>query len=266
MYRSKPRQEEIDRKLGYKICSKCMTQQTLDNFLYQKTKHYFVAICNPCRRERTRNSRRTGPKIIPIFKTHETNGFIKCNNCHETKNIDKFRFRIINSKYPVYLTHCKECESVKKKSYNINIENERVTRKKWNRANRQDGKVRIDERMGGSIWECLKGAKGGRKWLDLVGYTLEQFLSHMESNLVEGMTWNNYGKIWHVHYILPKSLFKYTDNYSKEFKICWSLENLKPKFSIENCYERDLLDNGKLASSLSETERLDYLRNKGFSL
>lgn len=42
------------------------------------------------------------------------------------------------------------------------------------------------------------------------------------------MSWNNYGTYWEVDHIIPKNLFSYLSPKDKDFKLCWSLENLRP--------------------------------------
>jgi len=48
------------------------------------------------------------------------------------------------------------------------------------------------------------------------------------------MNWNNYGSYWHVDHIKPVALFNFNAPDDKEFKECWSLENLRPLEKIEN--------------------------------
>ena len=81
---------------------------------------------------------------------------------------------------------------------------------------------------------ALKAKKDGRKWEDLVGYTLQDLINHIEPLLNKTMTWDNYGSTWHIDHITPKSWFKYTGPDDPQFKVCWALNNLQPKLKLDN--------------------------------
>ena len=103
----------------------------------------------------------------------------------------------------------------------------------WHKKQRQSSKVRLDNSMSGSIYRSLKGNKAGRHWENLVDYTLQDLIKHLESLFEAWMNWDNYGR-WHVDHIKPKSLFHYNTARDKEFKECWGLSNLQPLLAKEN--------------------------------
>ena len=106
----------------------------------------------------------------------------------------------------------------------------RIYRKKLRKSYR----FCIDNNMASSISVSLKGSKAGRHWEDLVGYTLRDLTTHLESLFDENMSWNNYGSYWHIDHIKPKSLFEYKIPESEEFKLCWGLKNLQPLEAHKN--------------------------------
>jgi len=77
-------------------------------------------------------------------------------------------------------------------------------------------------------------------WLDgssngfekYVGCSLLQFESWLESKMLRGMTWFNYGKLWHIDHQYPLSSF----DLSKEdrVKAAWYFGNLFPMWKREN--------------------------------
>lgn len=79
----------------------------------------------------------------------------------------------------------------------------------------------------------LKGAKGGRSWEKLVGYSVNDLIDHLESRFHEGMTWDNYGA-WHIDHIRPIDSFNYLSPEDEEFRECWALQNLQPLWALEN--------------------------------
>lgn len=55
---------------------------------------------------------------------------------------------------------------------------------------------------------------------------------HLESLFVSGMTWDNYGSVWHVDHIKPCSLF---DLSKREQQLaCFHWTNLQPLFAADN--------------------------------
>jgi hypothetical protein len=78
------------------------------------------------------------------------------------------------------------------------------------------------------------GSKSGRKWEDLVGYSLDKLKKHLRHRFQPGMTWYNYGTMWQIDHINPVSLFNFRTPEELDFKRCWSLKNLRPLFKKDN--------------------------------
>jgi hypothetical protein len=99
----------------------------------------------------------------------------------------------------------------------------------------------LNQAISGGVWHALRGKKSGRRWETLVGYTVEDLKSHLESLFTEGMSWDNYGRLagsyensWEVDHVIPISHFSFISAEDEEFKQCWSLSNLQPKWAREN--------------------------------
>lgn len=78
-----------------------------------------------------------------------------------------------------------------------------------------------------------KGAKGGRSWQSLVGYTLDDLTRWLESQFLPGMTWENYGR-WHIDHMVPIAAFEFTTPECPGFRACWHLANLQPLWGPDN--------------------------------
>lgn len=63
---------------------------------------------------------------------------------------------------------------------------------------------------------------------ELIGYPIEDLYHHLNSNLKEGMTWEERSK-WHIDHIKPASSFN-----TKQLKECFDLKNLRPLWAKEN--------------------------------
>jgi len=99
---------------------------------------------------------------------------------------------------------------------------------------KENPKYRLDKNMTRSIYDALKGKKGGRKWEILVGYRVEDLIKHLEKQFDDKMNWENYGSYWWIDHIKPKSLFKYINPEEEKFKECWALKNLRPLEKMAN--------------------------------
>lgn len=116
-----------------------------------------------------------------------------------------------------------------------NPEKRKIISKKANKKYRSTPKGKLDSRMSTDIFLCLKGLKNNRSWETLVGYTVEDLKKHIQSQFIEGMTWDKYmNKEIDVDHIIPKQLFNYNTAEDLEFKLCWSLDNLRPMWSSIN--------------------------------
>ena len=86
-----------------------------------------------------------------------------------------------------------------------------------------------------AIYQVLKESnveKNGH-YFDILGYTPEELIVHLENQFTEGMTWENYGE-FHVDHKLPISSFNIKEIGDEEFMKCWCLDNLQPMWGEEN--------------------------------
>lgn len=105
---------------------------------------------------------------------------------------------------------------------------------KWRRERRHSVPgYAINWRIKIGIWRSLRGNKQGRKWEDLVGYTLQDLLRHLERQFQSGMFWGNRSD-WHIDHILPLSSFQFDSPDCPEFRAAWALSNLRPLWAGEN--------------------------------
>ena len=70
-------------------------------------------------------------------------------------------------------------------------------------------------------------SKFGQKTFDILGYSVDNLIQHLESRFEPWMTWDNYGD-WEIDHIQPDSSFNYSSVYDPSFKESWKLSNLQP--------------------------------------
>jgi hypothetical protein len=86
-----------------------------------------------------------------------------------------------------------------------------------------------------AIYQVLKENRvdKNQSYFDVLQYTPEQLIVHLEKQFTERITWENYGE-WHVDHKQPISSFNIQEMGDSEFMKCWSLENLQPMWGEEN--------------------------------
>jgi len=88
--------------------------------------------------------------------------------------------------------------------------------------------------------KTLRGDNNIWKFLD---YTPSDAVGDIESKFDKGMSWDNWGDVWHLDHVIPQAYLSYTDPYSDNFKRCWELNNLKPVLVRDNCSKSSRWDN-----------------------
>jgi hypothetical protein len=86
-----------------------------------------------------------------------------------------------------------------------------------------------------AIYQVLKESnveKNGH-YFDILQYSPEELIVHLENQFKDDMTWDNYG-VWHVDHKLPITSFDIQEIGDEEFMKCWCLDNLQPMWGEEN--------------------------------
>lgn len=84
----------------------------------------------------------------------------------------------------------------------------------------------LNMRLRVAIRKAMRGNKGGRKWEQLVGYSLDELMRHFERMLPKGVSIEKAVRDgWHIDHITPKSLFDLSDE--DQLKAAWCISNLR---------------------------------------
>jgi hypothetical protein len=177
------------------------------------------------------------------------------NKKYREKDIDKTRERerIHNRKY--YKEHKKQ-ENEKTKRYYKNHSKEIIAQRVKHRKNKRhtDYRFYINDKISSAINRTLKTGKQGCHWENLVDFTIDELINHLEKLFLPGMSWNS--KNWHIDHLRPIASFNFTFYTDPEFKECWSLKNLQPLFSEDNLRKsshwnpKQQLKNGAIQTAL----------------
>ncbi|MCZ2224574.1 MAG: hypothetical protein LC122_13195 [Chitinophagales bacterium] len=154
---------------------------------------------------------------------------------------------------------------LKKQSYercknNVTPE-KKQKRNEWRRNYKKnkinnDNIFRLRERVSTAINLALKRFnlnKGGKSITKILPYTIEELKNHLESKFETWMNWDNWGIYkkdtwddndeltwtWQIDHIIPQNKLFYSSIDDDNFKLCWSLNNLRPYSAKQNNLDKD---------------------------
>ncbi len=192
---------------------------------------------------------------------------------YKLKNEDKIkeknkRYRLKNNeqikiKSKKYKEKNKELIKIKNKIYNQkNSEKISERARKYNQQDsvkerknnyiktryKEDEFFRLHSLIRQRINSALKrnDVKKDLKSIELVGCTIDQLKSHLESKFTKDMNWENREE-WQIDHIVPVKYFmvNYDINDSDVQRVCFSYLNLQPLWKIHNQKKGDRIKNSK---------------------
>jgi hypothetical protein len=97
---------------------------------------------------------------------------------------------------------------------------------------KRDPLYRLELRLRWRLWSVVRGIKGyTQKTRELLGCSLAELKSWLESQFQPGMSWSNYG-LWHIDHKIPCAAFDFSNE--SEQKACFHYTNLQPLWAREN--------------------------------
>lgn len=78
----------------------------------------------------------------------------------------------------------------------------------------------------------VKRSSGRHSTKELLGCSFAEFRIWIESKFDPGMSWENYGRVWHLDHIMPCCTFDLTR--PLHVKTCFHFTNLRPMWAREN--------------------------------
>jgi len=205
-----------------KICSHCKVLKSIDCF--GKNKGYKDGIHGWCKECARKNRKESYKRNIESEKQ-------KALALHHKRQQNEPEYRERRKAY--------------QKEYNQDYMKRPETRKKmrrWHQNYMSNHRNRISRRISFQIWFSLRdkldktNRKNRRHWEDLVDFSLDQLVAHLESQFHGGMTWDNYGGDmgWQIDHKTPRTWFEFESEKDEGFKQCWKLKNLQPMWLSDN--------------------------------
>jgi hypothetical protein len=166
-----------------------------------------------------------------------------CISCNIEKNIDIFPIR--KSCRDGHLNQCTEC--VKSKSFLLKIDYKKKKKEELRIKDSIYRKNRMKEdtfyRSKIDIRNIIRKALSGKgyskksKTEEILGCSFRYFKEHIESNFLEGMTWDN-RNLWHIDHIIPLSFAENLD----ELLLVNRYDNLRPLWANDNQKKSDIIE------------------------
>ena len=203
-------------------CPKCQIEKPHTNEFFRsnkvKGKVYLEKTCAKCRNDRAVQLANERYKTDPFFKERKLLGN------------EKNRLRHQKTKDEVYLKRRESC----KRWQQENKEHIRERDKGRHVKRYANDTYKLSKLFGNRIRALLKESN---EWRTSLGYSIDELKAHLEKQFTQCMTWENHGwgeKCWHIDHVKPVSWFNFSSLEDKEFKACWALENLAPKWEFDN--------------------------------
>jgi hypothetical protein len=138
---------------------------------------------------------------------------------------------IVKAKKQQYYLEHKEDFFRRAKSYRANnVERVRVIRRIYESKKRKGD---INYKIAHNLRRRLRQTISNKTMsvLSILGCSMDEFKTHLESRFLEGMTWANYGD-WHIDHVKPCVLFDLSlpDEQAK----CFHYSNLQPLWAVDN--------------------------------
>jgi len=237
--------------MEFKWCRGCNKTRSITSFTRQsKTNSYYRSRCKICiakEKKQYRSNPEIRQKHIDYMK--EYNPIYHSENKEQLRQIHHDYYEsnkeiLLQNQKKYYQNHTVEC-NLRSKEYMKDYRKTRIA---------LEPMFRLRAYFSTRMYQSLKGNKHGMSWEKLVGYTLQDLKTHLESKFDDKMNWDNYGSYWHIDHIVAVALFNYTSYDDEAFKRCWCLQNLQPLYGPDNLEKSDIIsekwNNVELAAQL----------------
>ena len=134
------------------------------------------------------------------------------------------------SEIAAYKRSIREIENARKRSPQCKAHRQQLRRESRLNNPKLDMADRLRKRIGRAIRDYGTGRKSASSAL-LLGCSMPEFMAHLESRFLPGMTWENRNQ-WHVDHKRPARSFDLSD--PAQQLACFHFSNLQPLWAVDN--------------------------------
>lgn len=243
-----------------KLCKTCGLSKSLDSYWKnKKNKDGKENICIDCSKKK--NYENKEKKAESMKKWREKNpDYMK--NYGQSEKSKEYHKQYYKENSQVYKDRKKEWRA-------NNPEREKETRLKYNQENKEkineyhrkwkenkrntDINYKLQSNMSRRIRYELNALLKGKKvkrTTEYIGCSIEELKEYLQTKFTNGMSWENYGSIWHIDHRIPCSSWNFESDF--ESNCCWNYRNLQPMLASENQSKYD---------TYNEAEKREYIEN-----
>lgn len=240
-----------------KKCIKCGLEKeaTKENFQWRNDSNKFRNDCKLCRLRYQQINMQEYRKIYNKKYYKENKEKINKRNNKNYQEKDKSQLyknkrKERNKKY--YYNNIDKRKKYNKIYRKNNCDRINETQRLWSKSKmKNDPFFALNKYMSNAINRNLKlngGSKNGESYIKYLPYSIEELKQHLGSLFEPWMNWGNRGKYncetwddnnpstwkWQIDHIIPLSDFNCKTMKDFNFKICWSLNNLRPLSAKQN--------------------------------
>lgn len=195
--------------------------------IYRGNKSGFYSWCLDCSKKKYKLQKKN---IIEYSETDTK----KCNQCNKDKKVLE-NYDIKKGTRDGYSNICKCCRKEYRK------ENSKKFYEKKKHKLDTNIQFKLSENIRARIRHVLKNNKIIKpKTEKLIDSNLKKFVEHIENQFYENISFDNYGKEWHIDHIIPCNFFNLLD--IEQIKACCHYTNLQPLLIFHNLDKSDKLN------------------------
>jgi len=231
--------EELKKK-----CKDCNLDKKLSDFQYVKTRNIYEARCRKCKNIKQNNYLKSRPDLIEKNRINAKKYYLK--DVEKAKEYRRQHYRkqdrerMLASRKEWYINN-KQKHAQKRAEYeSANKDRLRAARRKWeNNRLSNDINYRMNKVLSSRIRHELKGdRKNTERTEALIGCTINELKSFIESQFEKEMTWDNWGTNgWHIDHRIPLSWFNLENENCR--KLAFNYKNLQPLWSKDNLNKKN---------------------------
>ena len=221
----------INNYMETKKCKLCEENKSLNEFYSHKG--YYKSRCKKCE------------NIDPKTKEKAKRWREKNKEIINAKNRERYHKDIEASRAKCRERYYKDIEASRAKSRKRDYKTEKrklYDREKYHRM-KNNIEYRIRRTLRKRILKAVKSKFKKTSSIELLGCSVDECRTYIESKFQEGMTWENHGvKGWHIDHIIPCSAFDLTKE--EEQKKCFHYTNLQPLWWEDNLKKGNKVEDG----------------------
>lgn len=132
-----------------------------------------------------------------------------------------------------------------------------VRKEKIKKRRGEDKNFQLAEVLRSKVHKVLRGMN--TTYMELIGLNMATLKAWISFQFDPDMTWDNYGRHWHIDHVLPISRFDFTD--PTQGAVCFSWTNLQPLRACENQSKSNKILPHHFFNSLISAHR--FIQNHG---